>query len=288
MRTLRLTFLNARLCGYRELRGELVRDANGDPVIGEWQPILTPDEWLAVREIIHARRGHSVKRGGAVGTPYPHDFREHRYLLTGILRCGRPIEGGGLCNAILRTKRTKDGERHMYFCPGKAAGGCGGIGRRGDLVDFAISELVLEQMKLVQYVDAEDAPEWTREQELKDLEGQLTELTSRWRAREISNNLYFGLVSELEGDIARLRAEKSKILGRAERKRASMEIDMSEIRPALVSAGRGGRATALTEARARPRDATRGDRPSGGQRPGTVQPGSARTGVGGVKTSWTS
>ncbi|MEU8272898.1 recombinase family protein [Microbispora bryophytorum] len=230
MRTLRLTFLNARLCGYRELRGELVRDANGDPVIGEWQPILTPDEWLAVREIIHARRGHSVKRGGAVGTPYPHDFREHRYLLTGILRCGRPIEGGGLCNAILRTKRTKDGERHMYFCPGKAAGGCGGIGRRGDLVDFAISELVLEQMELVQYVDAEDAPEWTREQELKDLEGQLTELTSRWRAREISNNLYFGLVSELEGDIARMRAEKSRILGRAERKRASMEIDMSEIR----------------------------------------------------------
>ncbi len=133
MRTLNSALAKPRMCGYRELRGELVRDASGAPITGEWQPILTPAEWLAVRDILDSRKGHSVKRGGAVGAPLPLDYREHRYLLTGVLRCGRPAEGGGVCNVPLRTKRVKDGERHNYFCPGQDVGGCGGVSRRGDL-----------------------------------------------------------------------------------------------------------------------------------------------------------
>ncbi|GAA3142251.1 recombinase family protein [Planomonospora alba] len=229
-RTLRAALVKPRMCGYRELRGELVRDADGDPVIGEWQPVLTPAEWLAVCEVVDGRKGHTVKRGGAVGAPLPQDYREHRYLLTGVLRCGRPVEGGGVCNALLRTKKTKDGKRHIYFCPGKDVGGCGGVGRRGDLVDFAISELVLDQMELAQYMDADDAPEWTKEQELTDTEEQLEELTRQWRARKISNSLYFGNAAALEGDIARLRAEKNRITGRAERQRVSRATDIKEIR----------------------------------------------------------
>ncbi|GAA3067872.1 integrase [Streptosporangium carneum] len=229
-RTLSSALAKPRMCGYRELRGELVRDTSGAPVVGEWRPILTPAEWLAVRNVLDSRKGHSVRRGGVVGDPLPHDYREHRYLLTGVLRCGRPVDGGGVCNVPLRTKRTKDGKRHIYFCPGQDVGGCGGVARRGDLVDFAISELVLDQMELAQYADADDSPQWTGEQELADKEEQLEELTRRWRARKISNNLYFGNVGVLESDIARLRSEKNRITGRAERQRASMATDVKEIR----------------------------------------------------------
>ncbi|WP_440103538.1 recombinase family protein [Streptosporangium sp. H16] len=230
MRTLSSALAKPRMCGYRELRGELVRDASGAPILGEWQPILTPEEWLAVRDILDSRKGHSVKRGGVVGAPLPLDYREHRYLLTGVLRCGRPVAGGGVCNVPLRTKKTKDRKRHIYFCPGQDVGGCGGVSRRGDLVDFAISELVLGQMELAQYTDVDDTPLWTREEELTEVEEQLEELTRQWRARNISNNLYFRNAADLEGDIARLRAEKNKITGRAERQRASMVTDIKEIR----------------------------------------------------------
>ncbi|GAB1822733.1 recombinase family protein [Herbidospora sp. RD11066] len=226
--TLRAALLKPRMCGYRELRGDLVRDAAGNPVLGEWHPILTPEEWLAVREIIDARRGHTVKRGGAVGAPLPHDYREHRYLLTGVVRCGRPVDGGGVCNTALRTKKL--GARFNYYCPGKDVGGCGGVSRRGDLVDFAISELVLQKMERAQFVSDTDTPTWTREQELKDVEEQLAELTRQWRAKRISNNLYFEQVPGLEADISRLRAEKNSIVGMAERVRVNREIDIKDIR----------------------------------------------------------
>ncbi|GLX99097.1 recombinase family protein [Herbidospora sp. NBRC 101105] len=228
--TLRAALSKPRMCGYRILRGEIVCDASGSPVVGDWQAILTPDEWLAVRDIMDSRRGHSVKRGGALGAPLPRDYREHRHLLTGILRCGRVIEGGGMCNAVLRTKKYGKEKRLQYFCPGRDVGGCGGVGRRADLVDFAISELVLQKMESAQFVDADDAPQWSREQELSDLEEQLKELTRQWRAQKISNNLYFVLVPELEADIARLRAEKNSVLGMAERARVNREIDVEDIR----------------------------------------------------------
>jgi len=45
-RVLKGTLSNPRLCGWRKLGDELVRDDNGDPVVGKWEAILTPDEWV--------------------------------------------------------------------------------------------------------------------------------------------------------------------------------------------------------------------------------------------------
>src|SRR5690606_28233749 len=132
--SLKLNVQNPRICGWREINGELVRDSAGNPVVGQWEPIVTPEQWMAVKNIFDARRGHFVYRDGRIGHILTPDFREPNYLLTGFLRCGRAKPDGSLCNASLRVTHSKDCIQHIYICPGKTVGGCGGLGRRGDMV----------------------------------------------------------------------------------------------------------------------------------------------------------
>jgi DNA invertase Pin-like site-specific DNA recombinase len=229
-RTLKVALLKPRLCGYRELNGELVRDADGQPVAGEWAPILTPEEWAAVRAIVDARKGHVVKRGGVVGALLAPDYREHRYLLTGILRCGRPKEDGTMCNAPLRVGRTKQKGRHTYFCPGKSAGGCGGIGRRGDLVDEYISEAVLAKLEERQLSASEETPMWSKEEELRQAIANRDQASRRFAARQITPETYFDLLPQLEEEIGRLRAEKNRAEVAADTRRKRASTDIADIR----------------------------------------------------------
>ena len=60
---------------------EIVRDAAGNPVPSQWDPILTVPEWEALIAII-----------GAANVPANGD-NTRKYLLTGVLRCGK--EGCG-------------------------------------------------------------------------------------------------------------------------------------------------------------------------------------------------
>ncbi|MGI5200659.1 recombinase family protein [Spirillospora sp. CA-108201] len=229
-RTLKVALSKPRLCGYRELNGELVRDADGEPVVGEWAPILTPEEWTAVRAIVDARKGHTVKRGGVLGAPLPQDYREHRYLLTGVLRCGRVKEDGRMCNAPLRIKRTKNGERHIYFCPDKSVGGCGGVGRRGDLVDEFVSEAVLAKLEERQVSASDDAPLWSKEDELQQAIANRDQASRRFAARQMTAETYFDLLPDLEEEIGRLRAEKNKAEAAADTRRKRASTDIADIR----------------------------------------------------------
>src|SRR5262249_54819036 len=82
---------NPRLCGFRshhviEFDPEtgreikhmtIARNDAGEPVKGQWTPILTVSEWEAIQEII----GDGPMRGGG------HNSRI--YLATGTLRCGK-------------------------------------------------------------------------------------------------------------------------------------------------------------------------------------------------------
>ncbi|TDC10860.1 recombinase family protein [Nonomuraea longispora] len=148
--SLKLNVQNPRICGWREINGELVRDPAGNPVVGQWEPIVTPEQWMAVKNIFDARKGHYIHRDGRIGHILTPDFREPNYLLTGFLRCGRAKPDGSLCNTSLRVTHSKDCVQHIYICPGKTVGGCGGLGRRGDMVDLFISEAVLAKLEQVQ------------------------------------------------------------------------------------------------------------------------------------------
>lgn len=229
-RSLKVTLLNPRTCGYREIGGELVRDGNGDPVKGQWATILTPEEWTAIRAVFNSRKGHFVGRDMKLGKAHPADYRDPRFLLSGILRCGRRKPDGTLCNAPLRVNQRKGVAHHVYCCQSKSEGGCGGLSRRGDLVDLYVSEAVLSKLEQASFNAPPDEHPSSGEDELKAVQERLVELTKRWNAGTVTNDIFFRLLPDLEQQIAGLRTEASKREAAAKLRRSRATTDVAEIR----------------------------------------------------------
>ncbi|MEU5877183.1 recombinase family protein [Spirillospora sp. NPDC047279] len=224
--TLRVTLRNARLCGWRTINGELVRDDTGEPVVGKWDPVISAEKWQAVQEIFASRKGMQVIRTGEAVRPLSADHREHSYLLSSILRCGNILPDGTMCNGKLRAGFDKSKGRARYFCHSKGSGGCGGLSRRTDLVDLFISEAVLAKLDERRAVTRKDIGPWPKARELKEKEKQLHDLRVRFRQRKISNGLFFEEVELLEPEIDALRAERQA----HELALQKTEIDQTDIR----------------------------------------------------------
>jgi DNA invertase Pin-like site-specific DNA recombinase len=187
--TVKTVFRNPRLCGYRSRnvrdvdpatgkehwRVEIVRNAAGEPVVGQFEPILTVPEWEAVIAII----GDNAVRGRGNNARV--------YLLTGTLRCGKP-DCGSLLRAIkAHAGRTKTPGLFYYACNSKTQGGCGGLSIPGPKVDKFIAEAVINKYELeTQRREAETDPEpWPREAELEQVRRDLADLTAAWRAPRV-------------------------------------------------------------------------------------------------------
>lgn len=203
---------NPRLCGWRMINNELILDqgdANGqnrEPVVGNWEPIIAPDQWQAAQAIFRARRGKNVGPAGDVISTLPQDFRDHRHLLSGILRCGRILDDATVCGAKLRANKQKSGN-HAYCCRPRPEG-CGGISRQAAKVDEFVSEAVLAKLEERSATARADVGPWSRQQELDDKVEQLRELRSRFAKRTISNTLFFDEVERLEPEISELRTHR--------------------------------------------------------------------------------
>ncbi|MER6178764.1 recombinase family protein [Streptosporangium sp. NPDC001681] len=230
VRSLKVMLCNPRMCGLRELNGELVRDADGSPVRGQWATILTPEEWAAIRAVFDSRKGYFIGRDMKIVKPHQPDYRDPTYLLPGILRCGRLRPDGTLCNTPLRSNRNKNASHHVYSCLSKSEGGCGGISRRGDLVDEYVSEAVLAKLEEAAFTASAEQSTWGREEELEDVKSRLDELTRQWNAGNISNDLFFKLAPGLEQEVARLRAEAAGFATSVELRQARANTDVAEIR----------------------------------------------------------
>ena len=118
--TIKNIFTGPRIAGYLVNRGEILYDADGKPVRGQWEPILTQQEYDAVTanwkpdRPVPSRLGAIWKGHGTV------------YLLSPFLRCGN-------CNArMLGGRRNSKLGRppvEFYRCPAKGQGGCGSVSR---------------------------------------------------------------------------------------------------------------------------------------------------------------
>jgi site-specific DNA recombinase len=201
--TIKQVMRNPRLCGYRSryVRGvdpetghefqhvEIVRNEDGEPVVGQWNPIISVAEWEAVTAVIGSRpapgRGDNARK----------------YLLSGTLRCG--CDG---CGAKLRVtkKATKVAGSFYYVCPSSGAGGCGGTSIPGQKTDEFVSEAVISKFEVeAQRRNAVTTPTvWEREEELLAVREQIQDLTAAWRSRpqQISSARYFAMLPSLEQD----------------------------------------------------------------------------------------
>lgn len=215
-------FRNPRLCGYRgrqvkemnsytggsvSKRYEIVKGRDGKPIVGQWDPILSYEEWESIVAILGDRT-----------TPV-RALNTRTYLLTGTLRCGK-------CGNRIRPFKGYDQAAWRYACAAKVNGGCGGVSVKGAETDQLISAAVLAKFENeAENRDAfsDDAPTaWDREDELLAVADQIRDLTDAWRKQKtISSARYFALLPDLEDEERTLMTERKKWLAAS---RSAMKV----------------------------------------------------------------
>ena len=173
--TIKNIFTGPRIAGYVVYQGEILYGPDGNKVRGQWEPILTEEEYEAVTAKWKPARP-VPSRLGAIG-------RGHGtvYLLSPFLRCGK-------CNArMLGGRRTnKRGELvEFYRCPAKGQGGCGSVSRLAAPVNEYIKALVIAEQQKIEFRKLEDLPPWPKAQELADLQARIEESTRRYEKGQL-------------------------------------------------------------------------------------------------------
>ncbi|MGV4988184.1 recombinase family protein [Streptomyces sp. NRAIS4] len=200
--TVKQLLRNPRLCGYRKLNGILVCGADGEPVVGQWEPIVSPEEWLGVTKLLDSQRnpggwhGHGTARQGNV-----------QYLLTGLVRCGRPLPPDGRqCGAPMHGHTANTS--YEYRCRSALDGGCGRLNRRGKAVDDLITEYALAKLEGQGAGTTAITVPWPGAHDLEVAMQRRASLQEQWYAGEISDSVYFCRLTREEAEIKRLVNEQ--------------------------------------------------------------------------------
>jgi DNA invertase Pin-like site-specific DNA recombinase len=230
---------------YSDPEGVALKDAASRYIMGNWKPVLSVDEWKAlVAESEARRKGQTFSARGT-----------RKYLLTGLLRCGRVHENGVVCNRSMAGFRytNKAGSlSHGYRCPDKIKGGCGGLQRSMPKLDKLIEDLLFAHL-------AENAPDDAQESDgvgktdldaiqLAETQESIRKLRMGYAAvpRTVSDDTMFSVLPQLEATERDLKAKlrkKAKVrMGRAslaktpeEVRREWDEADDNLVRRAILS-----------------------------------------------------
>jgi hypothetical protein len=212
---------------YTNPDGIALKDASGAYVMGKWKSVLEVDTWKAlVAESDGRKKGQVFSARGT-----------RKYLLTGLLRCGRIREDGRICNRSIAgsLRRYKTGRiAYTYRCPHKAQGGCGGIERSMPKLDKLIEDLLFahieanapDNMQLKTQTDENDPDAIA----LADIQERLKKLRLGYAAvpQTVSDDTMFTVVPQLEATEKRLKAElrkKAKIrMGQLSRAKTPDEV----------------------------------------------------------------
>ncbi|WP_217241305.1 recombinase family protein [Streptomyces sp. AC555_RSS877] len=128
-----------RVFGYRANKGQLLlAPETGQPVLGQWEPIVTPDEWRAVCATfspgsLYLHRGSGAPRLTGKEKPAP------RHLATGFLRCGAQAPDGIVCRGALCAQKGRSKKSpYVYSCRS-----CGRCSISGPLTDEVLERLIV-------------------------------------------------------------------------------------------------------------------------------------------------
>ncbi|WUH95309.1 recombinase family protein [Streptomyces sp. NBC_00433] len=103
-------------------------DDNGHPLLGSWDRIIDPRQWSQVQFELQLRRQNA---GIPAGSNRP--AVSAKYLLSGILRCGK-------CQRGLVGHRSPRENRRTYRCPPSAHGGCASTSISAEPAEKAVEE----------------------------------------------------------------------------------------------------------------------------------------------------
>lgn len=178
------------MAGYRVHHKKIALDPNGRPVMAQRPAILDVATWEAVCAVIQdpAKHGNHVHRGG------------RKRLLAGLVRCG-------LCSVAMSGDKDARKRTHIYVCkPATSHRGCGKVAVAGERVDELVTELVIAYLS-DRGVQRTAVP-WPGENELNDAANRISELMSAYTKGDLSGEVVFAAVGDLEDQTATLRADK--------------------------------------------------------------------------------
>ncbi|MBM7437360.1 recombinase family protein [Streptomyces sp. HB132] len=223
--TVEARLVNPRICGYRtylpqaERRNikrpwmpEFVIRKDGRPVMGDWEAIVSPEEWQACVATIEERQ-----RARAEGRA-PHSTSA-KYLLSGIARCGK-------CSFPLMSNQYSKGttsyERYGYrYACLTTLGGCGGVTRVGppmeDLVETAFLQEVRRSLGMV--VEQRSVDETQHDARLSEIDQEIKQVSDRRREKRIGMGTALDLLEELEGERDELNRQRRRLVATKVRRR---------------------------------------------------------------------
>jgi site-specific DNA recombinase len=181
---MRQVFLSPRLAGYRVYRGELFRDAEGQPVKGQYDVVLDVETWEYVVGTINARK-HGIRLG------------KRKYLLAGIARCAA-------CSGALHGNR---GHGSFFY---KCEQPCGRVGISGPKLDGLVEGLVREFLAQETF-DEPDEPD-LGDNGLQEVIQRKAKLMSAYAKGELSAETVFPVVQQLEAHARRLRQAQAAMI----------------------------------------------------------------------------
>ncbi|OKI45084.1 recombinase family protein [Micromonospora sp. CB01531] len=202
---------NPRIAGYRStmvhgsredgevaVRYQIVTKADGTEVKGQWTPLVDRAVWESLVDKIgrHAQTPGSSERG-----------RHGKYLLSGLVRCGR-------CPSHPRMAGThtlqKGKDFWRYGCEGTEEGACSNTRHMGRVDDF-IRDMVFgvhdKRATEAQSVPVGPSPEV--EQRLADIQELLSDLYGQWKAKALPTQEYFAMRKDLSEERDKLVAAKA-------------------------------------------------------------------------------
>ncbi|MFI6120065.1 recombinase family protein [Streptomyces sp. NPDC051064] len=216
--TVETRLINPRICGYRTYLPQAERrDAkrpwmpdfvvrkDGKPVMGNWEAIVSPEEWQACVATIEERKRARVEGRAAHTT-------SAKYLLSGIARCGK-------CSFPLMSnqysKGTASHERYGYrYACLTTLGGCGGVTRVGPPMEHMVEEAFLLEVRrsLGTVAGQVEINETKHDVRLARIDQEIAEVSERRRAKRISMSTALDLIEELEGERDELNRQRRQLV----------------------------------------------------------------------------
>lgn len=233
--TVEQRLVNPRLCGYRvyvpqaeraEMKQRIwlpdhVVYKDGKPVIGDWETIISVDQWDAlIAEIQKRKAAHKAK------LQKPHNT-SITYLLAGIARCG-------ICSHPLRattyatTSSSYEKYRYRYHCL-SIFGGCGGVSRIGPLVDDHVTDVfkaaIRETLGNVSIPEVDDT---IHDRRLAEISDEMRDAVERRKAKRISVAASMDIIEELETERAELLGAVRELKAQKVKRRTDMPATLKD------------------------------------------------------------
>lgn len=174
-----------RLSGWRIHQGIVAVGRDGLPVRGQWEPVLDQATFDAVVAALSPDESRSrVPRKNA-----------RHYLLTGTLRCG-------VCGSVMYGNAAK---YPTYRCSDNVHTVAASTGPVDDLVTRVVLAKLAD-------VDVETPkPEFAGAARLAEVEGDIKRLMASFKSHELSAEVVFPAVSQLESERDQLRGQKRRL-----------------------------------------------------------------------------